>query len=110
LGASGNLGGLIDDPTSAAAGERALFLAGLVGFPGLLAVLIGAPESHPATGIVPFVLAGCLVGIDARVANGCTTGHGVCGLARLGTRSILAIGCFIGSGVCTVLVLRLLGS
>lgn len=51
-------------------------------------------------------LAGLLVGFGTRLGSGCTSGHGVCGLARFSPRSIVATGTFIGSGILTVVLLR----
>ncbi len=51
------------------------------------------------------LLAGCLVGLGARLANGCTSGHGICGIGRFSIRSIVATGLFMFSGMLvTVLV------
>ena len=52
------------------------------------------------------VVAGFLVGFGTRLANGCTSGHGVCGLARFSRRSLVAVLCFMGSGMATVFVSR----
>jgi uncharacterized membrane protein YedE/YeeE len=105
-GISGILGGLL-----APAGEdklwRALFVAGLIGGCWLvrsasgdaIAVTISASAKE-------LVLAGLLVGFGTRVANGCTSGHGVCGMARLSPRSIAATLTFMASGALTVFVMR----
>jgi uncharacterized membrane protein YedE/YeeE len=52
------------------------------------------------------VVAGVLVGFGTRVGSGCTSGHGVCGLARFSKRSLVAVAMFMGSGFATVFVLR----
>ena len=52
------------------------------------------------------IVAGLLVGFGTRLGNGCTSGHGICGLARLSKRSLLAVLVFMGSGIITVYVLR----
>jgi uncharacterized protein len=52
------------------------------------------------------VPAGVLVGFGTRVGSGCTSGHGVCGLARFSRRSLVAVAMFMGSGFVTVFVLR----
>jgi uncharacterized protein len=88
---------------------RALFVAGLV-IAGLTAALL-APEqlgSSPRS-LAMIAAAGLLVGIGTRLGNGCTSGHGVCGLSRLSPRSLAATLTFIASGVVTVLATRLLG-
>ncbi|HIK45562.1 MAG TPA: YeeE/YedE family protein, partial [Leptolyngbyaceae cyanobacterium M65_K2018_010] len=52
------------------------------------------------------VVAGFLVGFGTRMGNGCTSGHGVCGLGRLSVRSLVAVLTFMGTGVITVFVTR----
>jgi uncharacterized membrane protein YedE/YeeE len=52
------------------------------------------------------VLAGLLVGVGVRMGNGCTSGHGVCGLSRLSLRSLANVLAFMGAGFATVFVLR----
>jgi len=52
------------------------------------------------------VLAGVLVGAGTRMGTGCTSGHGICGLARLSARSLVATLCFMFSGLATVFVMR----
>jgi uncharacterized membrane protein YedE/YeeE len=105
MGASGLVGGLIDGTGRANAGERAAFLAGLVGVPGLIA-LWTAPATHLTGNLVVVVLAGLSVGVGTRLANGCTSGHGVCGISRLSPRGIVATLFYIGAGVATVALFR----
>lgn len=84
---------------------RVLFLAGLAigaGLYGLLApVTIQVQASWPA-----LVVGGLLVGFGTQLGNGCTSGHGVCGIARLSPRSMVATGVFVASAVVTVYVTR----
>lgn len=90
---------------------RWLFLVGLV-LGGLLAEAL-RPGSLPtayADGTARLVAAGVLVGVGARLANGCTSGHGLCGVARGSTRSLAALATFGATGVLTVLAARLLGA
>jgi uncharacterized membrane protein YedE/YeeE len=104
-GISGILGGL----AGAAAGDRgwrAAFLAGLVGAPLAWALLAGAPEVEVAAGPLTLVVAGLLVGFGTRLGSGCTSGHGVCGLARLSPRSVAATAVFMATAAATVFVLR----
>ena len=54
------------------------------------------------------LIAGLLVGLGTRIANGCTSGHGVCGISRLSPRGLVATVTFIGAGVICVAVLRLI--
>jgi uncharacterized protein len=105
-GISGILGGLL-----ATAGEdklwRALFVAGLIGGCWLVRAASGdAIEVTISASAKELVLAGLLVGFGTRVANGCTSGHGVCGMARLSPRSIAATLTFMASGALTVFVMR----
>jgi hypothetical protein len=55
---------------------------------------------------VGLVVAGLLVGVGVRLGNGCTSGHGVCGLSRFSLRSLANVMAFMGAGVVTVFVLR----
>jgi uncharacterized protein len=105
-GVAGIVGGLF----GACAGEvgwRLAFIVGLVTGP-FAATLFGAPL--PEIGIdasVPVILvAGLLVGFGSRLGNGCTSGHGVCGLARLSRRSLAATLTFMTVGAAVVFVAR----
>jgi uncharacterized membrane protein YedE/YeeE len=85
------------------------FLLGLL-LAGLLARFLHAPTLPAATpSLLVGALAGALVGVGTRVGSGCTSGHGVCGLARLSKRSLVATLTFMATGVITVTVLRVLG-
>jgi uncharacterized membrane protein YedE/YeeE len=66
------------------------------------------PSSLPVIGLGPVALvaAGLLVGVGTRLSNGCTSGHGICGLARLSPRSFVAVGTFMASAIVTVFVMR----
>jgi len=80
----------------------------------LLAMIAAAGLWFALAGVAPragfpwpwLVAAGLLVGFGTRVGNGCTSGHGICGLARLSKRSLVAVAMFMGSGFATVFVLR----
>lgn len=94
-------------------GERRLadaaFLLGLILGPPLLVLLTGAwPEMRITAGLPVLVLAGLLVGFGTRLGSGCTSGHGVCGLARLSVRSLAAVLVFLATGVLTVTAVRVL--
>ena len=105
-GISGILGGAL----AMAAGDRVwrlAFLAGLIGAP-LIMGLIGRPlpdVQMPASWLV-IVAAGLLVGFGTRLAGGCTSGHGVCGMARLSQRSIVATVVFMASAAAVVAIVR----
>jgi len=102
-GISGIVGGLLT-PVAGDVAWRALFLVGLVG--GGAAALVAMPGAFsPGTASLGVVaLAGLLVGFGTRVSNGCTSGHGVCGISRGAPRSLAATLTFITAGVLTVLV------
>ena len=106
MGASGLLGGLVDGTGRANAGERLAFLAGLVAVPAAIAAIAGAPETHLTGDALVLVAAGLLVGFGTRVANGCTSGHGVCGISRLSPRGIVATLVYLLFGGLTMLVFR----
>ena len=59
-----------------------------------------------APSLVPTVVAGVLVGVGTRLGNGCTSGHGVCGLSRMSGRSLVATLIFIATGALAVLAMR----
>ncbi len=91
-------------------GWRASFVAGLLVVGALGAFWV--PESF--AGEAPLqgpslIAAGLIVGVGTRVGNGCTSGHGVCGVGRLSPRSTVATMVFIATGMATVSGLRLLG-
>ena len=105
-GVSGILGGLLASRPSDRA-WRIAFVAGLIAAP-LVAALAGAPLPRPAiaSSLALVAAAGLLVGFGTRMGNGCTSGHGVCGFARLSARSIMATGIFMGAAVITVAIVR----
>lgn len=105
LGISGIFGGLVDGTGWGNWAERAAFVAGLVGMPALL-VLWWPSQAHVTGNWVVLVAGGGLVGLGTRLANGCTSGHGVCGMARVSPRSIVATLIYVGAGFATMLVMR----
>ncbi|MBI2395815.1 MAG: YeeE/YedE family protein [Deltaproteobacteria bacterium] len=109
LGVSGIVGRLIDGPHEDR-GFRAWFLGGVLA--GALALLAWSPGAFGASkATLPVLaLAGLLVGFGTRLANGCTSGHGVCGIGRLSPRSIVATVTFIAVGMSAVVVARKLGA
>lgn len=110
-GVSGIVGGLIP-PQQSDAAWRALFVSGLVvGGLCLGPLLVDPFHGLVETPIVILVPAALLVGFGAGLGNGCTSGHGVCGMSRLAPRSIVATVIFMFAGGVTVFVARhLLGS
>ena len=105
MGASGILGGLIDGSGRADAAERAAFLAGVIGVPAVLALWL-APQTHLTDNLWLIGAGGLLTGLGTRLGNGCTSGHGVCGISRLAPRGILATLTFMAAGAATVALLR----
>lgn len=105
MGISGIFGGLVDGTGWGNWAERAAFVAGLVGMPALL-VLWWPSQAHVTGNWVVLVAGGGLVGLGTRLANGCTSGHGVCGMARVSPRSIVATLIYVGAGFATMLVMR----
>ena len=106
MGASGLLGGLVDGSGRDDAGERLALIAGLILVPGALAWAAGGADTHLTPNLGLIVVAGLLVGLGTRLANGCTSGHGVCGISRLSLRGIVATLVYIGAGAATVIALR----
>ncbi|MEO9823183.1 MAG: YeeE/YedE thiosulfate transporter family protein [Paracoccaceae bacterium] len=106
MGASGIVGGLIDGTGRGNARERLLFLAGLVFVPGVAAYASGTATSHLTSNLGVLIVAGLLVGVGTRLANGCTSGHGVCGISRLSLRGIVATLFYLMAGGVTVLLAR----
>ena len=102
-GISGILNSAIE--TRGDRGWRIGFLLGMVAAATAWFAFAGAT---PRTGFpLPWLLAaGVLVGFGTRMGGGCTSGHGVCGLARLSRRSLAATLAFMGAGIATVFVLR----
>jgi uncharacterized membrane protein YedE/YeeE len=105
-GITGIFAGLID-PVSTDRFWRAAFIAGLIAAP-LSAMLIGytVPLPQMPTSIVTIAVAGVLVGFGTRLGNGCTSGHGICGMARLSPRSITATGVFMVAAIIVVALMR----
>jgi uncharacterized membrane protein YedE/YeeE len=85
---------------------RLLFLLGLVLAPWAWQLVAPLPPGPVDVGTLGLVAAGLLVGIGVRMGNGCTSGHGVCGLSRLSLRSLANVLAFMGAGFVTVYVLR----
>ncbi len=82
------------------------FIAGLLVAPYLWALFAPLPATTVDVGTPALMVAGLLVGVGVRMANGCTSGHGVCGLSRFSLRSLANVLAFMGAGAVTVFVLR----
>jgi uncharacterized protein len=103
-GVSGILGGALAGDGRA---WRLAFLAGLVAAPLLLGAIsdpLPVPRMPASWAII--VAAGLLVGFGTRLGGGCTSGHGVCGIARLSPRSIVATLVFMATAMVVVAVMR----
>ena len=105
-GVSGILGGAL----AAATGDklwRFAFIAGLVSAPIVVGLLSEPlPELLMPISWLLIVISGLLVGFGARLGGGCTSGHGVCGVARLSKRSIAATAIFMATAAITVAIVR----
>lgn len=88
-------------------GWRIAFLAGLVISPVTVLLATGSfPAQSVPTSLAGMAVAGLLVGLGTTLGSGCTSGHGVCGLARLSPRSLIAVLTFLGVAVLTTTLLR----
>lgn len=105
MGVSGIYGGLIDRSGWSSWPERLAFVAGLVAMPWLLSQAMTA-ETHLTGNWAVIIAGGLLVGLGTRLANGCTSGHGVCGISRLSLRGIVATVFYILAGGVTMALLR----
>jgi uncharacterized membrane protein YfcA/uncharacterized membrane protein YedE/YeeE len=104
-GVSGIAGGLL----RAARGDRlwrALFLLGLAAGGLLTSRIWSGAFEHATASLNTLVVGGLLVGFGTALSNGCTSGHGVCGVSRLSPRSLVAVGLFMGMGMFTVYLVR----
>ena len=104
-GISGILGGLLR-PAPGERGWRIAFLLGLVAAPLVYTLAAPLPAMRIDAGTGTLIAAGLLVGIGTRYGAGCTSGHGVCGLARGSARSLAATLAFMGAGFATVFIVR----
>ncbi len=86
---------------------RVVFLLGLIVGPSVYQVISGAPVESIITSSTPILVAGgLLVGFGTSLGNGCTSGHGICGLARISKRSMAATGTFMATAAATVYMMR----
>ena len=82
-------------------------ILGLLAAPLAYAAVTGAPFAQSVSGSAALTArAGVLVGFGAGLGGGCTSGHGVCGIARLSTRTLVATAIFMATGFATVFVMR----
>ncbi|EKN3945761.1 YeeE/YedE family protein [Yersinia enterocolitica] len=104
-GISGILGGLLP-PKAGDISWRVAFLLGLIMSPGIYSLFTDLPLIQIDADLPVLIVAGLLVGIGTRYGAGCTSGHGVCGLARFSPRSLLATLSFMLTGFATVWIVR----
>jgi uncharacterized membrane protein YedE/YeeE len=108
-GVSGVLGDLLA-PGSEKTDWRTTFVVGLLlGGLGMAFLVPGGVGPSPRP-LALVAVAGVLVGVGTRLGSGCTSGHGVCGLSRLSTRSLVATLIFMGTGVLAASAARVLGA
>ena len=106
MGASGILGQLIDGKQDRENLERIVFLSGVVAAPLIILQFSDFSETNLTSNTIQLVIAGLLVGAGTRIANGCTSGHGVCGISRLSLRGLFATAIYIAAGALTMVTLR----
>jgi len=110
MGASGIIGGLVDGSGWSTAKERILFIAGLFVAPIFIIPMYREVDTHLTENLWVVVVAGLLVGVGTRFANGCTSGHGVCGISRMSLRGMVAtLFYIIAGGVMMIFARHILG-
>ena len=105
LGVSGILGELLNHPLSKNY-WRLFFVLGLLISPLIYSIFHPIPIIEITSNKLLIIAGGLLVGFGSRLGSGCTSGHGVCGLARLSVRSFIATMTFIFFGFVTVFVIQ----
>ena len=104
LGISGFVSGLFDRDDEWSA--RLALIAGVILAPLIVGRFVDLSSPVPDVGWGVVILGGLLVGYGTRLASGCTSGHGVCGLSRLSPRSAVATGLFMVAAAATVFLVR----
>ena len=87
--------------------DNILFLSGLIIGPIIYSFSGNEVESILTKSLPLLIFGGLLVGFGTKIGNGCTSGHGVCGISRFSIRSIVATIAFIITGVITVLIIEI---
>ena len=107
MGISGILGGIVRPAARDDVTWRLLFVAGALLGPLAVIYPVGRPvDVVPVASGLVLPVAGFLVGLGTAIGSGCTSGHGICGLARLSMRSAAAVGMFMITAVVTVYIVR----
>lgn len=107
MGATGILAGLVMPGSASDFAWRAALLLGMISGPAVVMVATGdMPEVRVPVSTPMLLIGGLIVGVGATLGSGCTSGHGVCGVARLSRRSIVATATFMATALVTVYVIR----
>lgn len=107
MGISGILGGIVKPANAGDVSWRVLFVAGTLLGPLVVMLVMGEGiEMVPVASGLMLPVAGFVVGLGTAIGSGCTSGHGICGLARLSVRSMTAVGTFMVTAIITVYVIR----
>tara|TARA_B100000963_G_scaffold330209_1_gene320132 strand:- start:88 stop:522 length:435 start_codon:yes stop_codon:yes gene_type:complete len=107
MGMSGILSGIVRPAARDNVQWRLLFVAGALLGPLAVIYLVGqSVDVVPVASGLLLPIAGFLVGLGTAIGSGCTSGHGICGLARLSMRSAAAVGMFMITAVITVYIVR----
>lgn len=101
-GVTGIAAGLLPGAPREGRGERVAFVLGLIAVSAVATLVAPRAFSLPTASLATVILAGLLVGVGTRVSNGCTSGHGVCGLSRFSPRSLAAVLTFMVTAGLTV--------
>jgi uncharacterized membrane protein YedE/YeeE len=106
-GISGIVSGLLPPKPADDRTWRIAFVLGLLLAPTLLAIFTGDNRiGVPTAGPFVLIAAGLLVGVGTAIGNGCTSGHGICGISRLSMRSVAATATFVATAMITVFIVR----
>ena len=106
-GASGLLAGVVFPQSKSEMLWRAIVIASMIASAPLLAALFGIrPNVVPPVSLVQVAIGGLIVGVGGTLGSGCTSGHGICGLARFSVRSLVAVVSFMVTAFVSVFVLR----
>ena len=107
MGATGILSGLAFPENREEFVWRTALALGMILAPGLIFVVTGAmPDITVPVNPAMIAIGGLIVGLGGSLGSGCTSGHGVCGLARLSVRSLVAVPTFMVTGAITVFLIR----
>jgi len=107
MGVSGILSGIIRPDNAGDVSWRILFVIGAIIGPFIVWLIQGEPIAiQPVASGLMLPIAGFFVGIGTAIGAGCTSGHGICGLARLSIRSLVAVASFMVSAIVVVYIIR----